>query len=325
MSSTIINPNNRNYEGPDVYFNTNYRINENELFIELIIKFIPFDFRNYKWELFNNAVSEISISTSRTTLYTNNEKLNWIKNTIYNYIPFGFVTTNTPGLYNSFSSADFNEEIQTWEFSDYTHTYTIGRNASEKDIIEKNFIDKARTILSNRDDWYSTIFGQSFAFTYALNANKFFSFYKPTDKSSNFDRLLEQMNNSEAGLIQANLIWEQKAHDSLYNIVSIKAKTSFDSSVDNTFVVVAANPFSREIYTKFIPIQAVSTTPPQPQYQIEYVEDSIQMSNDMNKLGVECDGSVNNININIRKENSEDTGWHNLNPRISFKVREIQI
>lgn len=69
----------------------------------------------------------------------------------------------------------------------------------------------------------------------------------------------------------------------------------------------------------------VTINPNKPSYQIEYVEDSIHISNDANKLGAECDGSVNNININIRKENSEDNGWQNLNPRISFKVRKIQI
>lgn len=326
-SPVTINPNNHSYKGPNVSFNTTYTINNGVLDIELIMKFIPFDFRDFRWELFNNTVNEYEETRERTTLYTNNEKLNWIKNTIYNYIPFGFVTTNTPGLYNSFSSVEFDE----WGFSNYTYTYTTGRKVNEHDInkhdiIESDFITKARTFLSDREAWYSTIFGQSFNFTYALNGNKFFSFYKPSE-SSNFDSLLKQINDGETEPTQDNLIWDENdsARDSSYNTVSIKARAEFDSSIDNTFAVVAANPFSREIYTKFIPIQAVPTTPPQPQYQIEYVEDSIHISNDANKLGAECNGSVNNININIRKENSEDNGWQNLNPRISFKVRKIQI
>lgn len=326
-SPTTINPNANAYSGPNVSFNVSYNIDGNNLTVALAMTFTPFDFRRYKWNLFNNTVDVRSISRERiTSLYTNNEKLNWLKNTIYNYVPFGFCMANENGLYNSFGSADF-DELPCWDLVNFTHVYGFGPNTEPGDIIEEHFRNKSMTYLSSNDEWYSTIFGQSFNFNYALNANKFFSFYKPADGSRNFDDCLFRMNNGDERLISENLMWDNadSRRNSNQNVVKLTATTTVDRTHDRTYAVVAANPFSREIYTKFIGIEAIPATPPQPQYQIEYVEDSIQISNDINKLGVECDGSVNNININIRKENAEDNNWQKLNPRISFKVRKIQI
>lgn len=326
-SPVTINPNANSYSGPNVSFNVNYDIDGKYLTVVLAMTFTPFDFRQYKWNLFSNTVGVRSTRRERTTsLYTNNEKLNWLKNTIYNYVPFGFCMATQNGLYNSFGSAYF-EELSCWDLEKYTHVYRFGQNAKSGDIIEERFRDKSMACLSSNDEWYSTIFGQSFNFNYALNANKFFSFYKPADGSRNFDDCLFRMNNGDEQLISDYLIWDDAdfRKNTNQNVVKLTATTTVDRTHDRTYAVVAANPFSREIYTKFIGIEAMPTTPPQPQYQIEYVEDSIQISNDANKLGAECDGSVNNININIRKENAEDNGWQNLNPRISFKVRKIQI
>lgn len=324
-SPVTINPNANSYSGPNVSFNVNYNIDGNNLTVVLAITFTPFDFRRYKWNLFSNTVDVRSISREQiTSFYTNNEKLNWLKNTIYNYVPFGFCMANENGLYNSFGSAQFTE-LQCWDLVNYTHGF--GPNTELGDIIEEQFRNKSMTYLSSNYEWYSTIFGQSFNFNYALNANKFFSFYKPADGSRNFDDCLLRMNNGDEQLISENLMWDNtdSSRNTTQNVVKLTATTTVDRTHDRTYAVVAANPFSREIYTKFIGIEAIPATPPQPQYQIEYVEDSIQISNDTNKLGAECDGSVNNININIRKENSEDTGWQSLNPRISLKVRKIQI
>lgn len=327
QSPVTINPNANSYSGPNVSFNVNYTIDGNNLTVVLAMTFTPFDFRQYKWNLFSNTVDVRSTRSERTTsLYTNNEKLNWLKNTIYNYVPFGFCMATQNGLYNSFGSACFNE-LCCWDLVNYTHVYGFGPETKSCDIIEKCFRDKSVKYLSSNNEWYSTIFGQSFNFSYALNANKFFSFCKPEDGSINFDDCLFRMNNGDEQLISENLMWDDAdfRRNTNQNVVKLTATTTVDRTHDRTYAVVAANPFSRETYTKFIGIEAMPTTPPQPQYQIEYVEDSIQISNDANKLGVECDGSVNNININIRKENAEDNGWQNLNPRISFKVRKIQI
>lgn len=323
-SPTTINPN-AVYSGPNVSFNVSYNIDGNTLTVVLAMTFTPFDFRGYTWNLFNNTLSSTSRERS-TSLYTNNEKLNWLKNTIYNYVPFGFCMATQNGLYNSFGSADF-DELPCWDLVNFTHVYGFGPNTEPGDIIEEHLRDKSMQYLSSRDEWYSTMFGQSFNFNYALNANKFFSFYKPADGSRNFDDCLFRMNNGDEGLISENLMWDNthSSRNSNQNVVKLTATTTVDRTHNRTYAVVAANPFSREIYTKFIGIEAIPATPPQPQYQIEYVEDSIQISNDINKLGVECDGSVNNININIRKENAEENNWQKLNPRISFKVRKIQI
>lgn len=326
-SPVIINPNANSYSGPNVSFNVSYNIDGNNLTVVLAMTFTPFDFRRYKWNLFSNTIDVRSISRERTTsLYTNNEKLNWLKNTIYNYVPFGFCMATQNGLYNSFGSVRF-DELHRWDLMNFTHVYGFGPNAEPGDIIEEHFRDKSMTYLSSRDEWYSTIFGQSFNFDYALNANKFFSFYKPADGSKNFDDCLFRMNNGDEQLISENLMWDNadSRRNTTQNVVKLTASATVDRTHDRTYAVVAANPFSREIYTKFIGIEAIPTTTPQQQYQIEYIEDSIQISNDTNKLGVECDGSVNNININIRKENAEDNNWQSLNPRISFKVRKIQI
>lgn len=327
-SPTTINPNANPYSGPNVSFNVNYNIDGNNLTVVLTMTFTPFDFRRYKWNLFSNTVDmRLTTRERATSLYTNNEKLNWLKNTIYNYVPFGFCMATQNGLYNLFGSAPFTE-LRRWDLVNFTHTYDFGPNTEASDIIEEHFRDKSETYLSSHDEWYSTIFGQSFNFNYALNANKFFSFYKPADGSRNFDYCLLRMNMGDERLISENLMWNNNNsfRSTAQNVVKITATTDeVDRTHDRTYAVVAANPFSREIYTRFIGIEAIPITPPQPQYQIEYVEDSIQISNDVNKLGAECDGSVNNININIRKENSEDTSWQNLNPRISFKVRKIQI
>lgn len=325
-SPITINPNANSYSGPNVSFNVSYNIDGNNLIVVLSMTFTPFDFRQYKWNLFSNTVVRLTTRERTTSLYTNNEKLNWLKNTIYNYVPFGFCMATQNGLYNSFGSADF-IELPCWDLMNFTHVYGFGPNTELGDIIEERFRDKSITYLSSNDEWYSTIFGQSFNFNYALNANKFFSFYKPADGSRNFDDCLFRMNNGDERLISENLMWDNSdfRRTTNQNVVKLTATTTVDRTHDRTYAVVAANPFSREIYTKFIGIEALPTTPPQPQYQIEYVEDSIQISNSANKLGAECDGSVNNININIRKENVEDNGWQNLNPRISFKVRKIQI
>lgn len=328
-SPVAINPNANAYSGPSVSFNVNYNIDGNNLTVVFTMTFTPFDFRQHKWNLFSNTFDVRSINHERTTpLYTNNEKLNWLKNTIYNYVPFGFCMANENGLYNSFGSADF-DELHCWDLAKFTHVYRyrFGPKTEPGDIIEEHLREKSMAYLSSRDEWYSTIFGQSFNFNYALNANKFFSFYKPKDRSINFDDCLLSMNNGDEQRISENLMWDNadSRRNTNQNVVELTATTEVDRTHDHTYAVVAANPFSREIYTKFIGIEAIPATPPHPQYQIEYVEDSIQISNDANKLGAECDGSVNNININIRKETTEDNGWRNLNPRISFKVRKIQI
>lgn len=323
---TTINPDANSYSGPNVSFNVSYDIDGNNLTVTLAMAFTPFDFRQYKWNLFSNTVGVRSTTRERTTsLYTNNEKLNWLKNTIYNYVPFGFCMAEENGLYNSFGSATF-DELSSWDLENFTHVYKFGQNKL-CDIIETAFKAKSETYLSPNDEWYSTIFGQSFNFNYALNANKFFSFYKPAGGSKNFDDCLLNMNNGDTQLISDNLMWDDSdsRRTANQNVVELTAKAEVDRTHDRTYAVVAANPFSREIYTKFIGIEALPATPPQPQYQIEYVEDSIQISNGANKLGADCDGSVNNININIRKENAEDNGWQTLNPRISFKVRKIQV
>lgn len=336
MSSPVtINPDANPYSGPNVSFNVRYDIDGEKLTVVLAMAFTPFDFRQYKWNLFSNTVGVRSTTRERTTsLYTNNEKLNWLKNTIYNYVPFGFCMACQTGLYNSFGSATF-KELSSWdlELENFTHVYKFGPKTETRDIIETEFKVKSKECLKSDDEWYSTIFGQSFNFNYALNANKFFSFYKPKDGSKNFDssesfdECLLEMNNGDERLISENLMWDDSdfRRTANQNVVELTATAEADRAHDRTYAVVAANPFSREIYTKFIGIEALPATPPQPQYQIEYVEDSIQISNGANKLCAECDGSVNNININIRKENAEDNGWQTLNPRISFKVRKIQV
>ncbi len=185
-SPVTINPNANPYSGPNVSFNVSYNIDENDLLtVVLAMTFTPFDFRSNKWNLFSNT-SRLTTRGQTTSLYTNNEKLNWLKNTIYNYVPFGFCMATQNGLYNSFGSAEFTE-LRRWDLVNFTHVYGFGPNTELRDIIEEYFRYKSETYLSSNPEWYSTTFGQSFNFNYALNANKFFSFYKPEDGSINFD------------------------------------------------------------------------------------------------------------------------------------------
>lgn len=331
MTKNVINSNKNISKPTDVTFSTSHSIDGNKLTVRLTFLFTPFNFRNYKWNIHSNEV--IKNNGKKTILYTNNEKLNWIKNTIYNYAPFGLCKAKEYGAFNSINEGLW-EEIESWETGEgstnnFTHNFSLKNGLSILDNVittELNTYACEKNILTTNDDWYNTIIGKSFKFGYALNTNMFFSLVNPQvnlqvnpQSFADFDDILEDLNKHSED--DTYSIWLPNKKEKV-NKVTITSTTDIDITHTQTFAVVAANPFTREIYTKYIVIDPPTQQPKE--YAYNYVKDSIYIDNS-NKITANVNSQNNHIYINVSGTDKSDTTWKNTNPRISFKIKKTEI
>lgn len=320
---TVINPNASKYVPNDVDIKINHFVENDKLFIDLEFVFLPFDFRNHSWNLYNNTVG----GNSGKNLYTNNEKLNWIKCTIYNYAPFSLYMADEEGRYNSFEETTFTKADNYWNLNGISYTYEHGRDADKNDILERHFKHKAEEYLSSSDEFYKTLFGKSFNFIYAINSNKFFSFNKPNsqpDPFTDFDKVLYNMNEGDPNLLKHNEIWKTPANGKINsNTVKISAVVPVDLNKTWTYAVLFVDPFSREIYKNFIVVEKEQLA--DKKYAYVYVENSLDVFGDKKRISASCNASNNNLNIKVSKKNENDTDWQGVNPRIVFKMKKVEI
>lgn len=283
--------------------------NEHDLLnVNLHVNFVPFDFRRYKWTLFSTHSTGHGVSTS-------NEKLNWIKCTIYNYVPFAICRANTEGLYSSFEDAEF-EEVHGWNFGAFRAQNV--RLLKPERAFESNLKDKAIEMLNPSDDWFNTNqMGMTYNFSYGLNCNKFFGIGFPPEYN-NFDNLLLAIQNGESIITGASQVWEDVSgicKATLPLSVSIA-----DDGEHRTYAVLFANPATRQITTKFIP---VIRTEPELTTKYIYVPNSLSVNGDEGKLTFDISqASDMALNVNISKTTGS-SNWTGIHPRITFRVKKI--
>lgn len=311
---TILNPSANTSTPISVSCDASYNIVDDNLNISLSFVFSPFDFRKYKWILFDDTTGD-----SRQG-FMNNQKLNWIKCTLYNYIPFALCRAEQEGLYTSFSDATFTE-IQWEDLNNFQHDVDLTELAESHlntVVFERELREKAEKILEPSDSWFNTNqMGMTYNFSYGLNGNKFFSIVTPPSYE-NFDELMNKVFRDDAESIKATKIWKD-------NGTTCKAKLHLTISLANdgehrTYAVLFANPATRQITTKFIP---VTRTIPEPQTKFVYVQNSLTVNGDEGKLDISISQrNDTSLDANIGKSTGS-SNWNSIHPRITFKVKKI--
>ena len=237
----------------------------------------------------------------------------------YNYIPFALCRAEQEGLYTSFNDATFTEI--PWNLNDFTHNVnltTFAESHLTTDVFEKELREKAEAILEPSDSWFNTNqMGMTYNFSYGLNANKFFSIMTPSSYE-NFDELMLNVYNGDHSAISATKIWDDneilcKAH------LNLRIPLSNDGE-QRTYAVLYANPATRQIVTRFIP---VSRTVDEPQTKLVYVQNSLSVNGDEGKLDISISqGGDTSLNVNIGKSTGS-SNWTSIHPRITFNVKKI--
>ena len=310
QSTIIINPSSLDYSSVNVVIKDEYNVDLDNNKLEVILKmdFYPFDFHNYKWHLYDNERVY-----NHEIVFVDNEKLNWIKCGLYNFVPFSLSKSNQASLVTSYSNSAFTE-LDGWDIEGMTHSHSLN-NLSNSDIIDTNFRSTALGVLSVNSNWLQSPFGSGFDFKYALNANKYF--YNVSNV--NFDNVLAAANTSQ-DVANEYLIWN---HDAGMNKVVIKMTVNLDSAPQRTYALRFANPYSHEAQTKFIPV--IRDSSPISKTVYNYVPGSLTCTGLDNKVDVRIEpASGNKSNIFIDKTDFGGN-WSKITPRITFKLKKEKI
>ncbi len=305
-----INPSSPDYTPVNASIRDDYNVDldNNRLEVTLVIDFYPFDFHNYKWHLYDNERVY-----NNAIVFTDNEKLNWIKCTLYNFIPFSLSKSNQPSLVTSYNSSDFTE-INQWDIMNMTHTHSLN-NLDNSDIIDTNFRNTALNALNVDGSWLQSTFGRCFDFRMALNANKYFH----NVSNTNFDNVLASAN-ADQSIANEYRIWNDGMG---MNRVTISISTSLDSAEQRTYALRFVNPYSRELQTIFIPV--IKNNSQSSKIIYNYVEGSLICTGLDDKVDVRVESaSGNKANVFIRKTDFGGN-WNKITPRITFKLKKRNI
>lgn len=290
-----------------------YNVVDDSLDIQLNFTFVPFDFRKYKWTLFDD------VARDRQRSFMNNQKLNWIKCTLYNYIPFALCRAEQEGLYTNFNDATFSEI--DWNLNAFVHSIDLtsyAENHLSTAVFETGLREKAETILEPSDSWFSSNrMGMTYNFSYGLNTNKFFSIVTPPSYES-FDQLLLHVYDGDPSAIAATKIWDDNT-----GVCKAYLRMSLplaDDGEQRTYAVLFANPATRQITTKFIP---VTRAEPEAHTKLVYVQNSMLINGDDGKLDISISQRDDtSLDMHIGK-NVGSSNWTAIHPRITFKVKKI--
>ena len=325
-SKTVINPSANTSTPVPASCDASYTIENDILNIKLVFVFTPFDFRKYRWVLFNDVADD------NRTGFMNNQKLNWIKCTIYNYIPFALCRAEQEGLYTNFNDATFSEIH--WNLGNFVHNIgltTLAESHLDTFVFEKELREKAEAMLDPSDSWFNTNqMGMTYNFSYGLNTNKFFSIMNPSTyrgsgevlqdsyRYEGFDELLEDVYKDNPAAIDDTKMWKDDGGTcKAYLTMSIPLANDGDY---RTYAVLYANPATRQIFTKFIP---VTRTAPETNTKFVYVQNSLSVNGDDGKLDISiAQRDDTSLDMNIGKSTGS-SNWTSIHPRITFKVKKI--
>lgn len=316
----IINPKANKPRPVAVDSSVDYSIENGFLYIKFCMRFTPFDLRKYRWTLFENKRVQAG-----EIVNSNNEKLNWLNCTLFNYIPFALVRAKTEGFFTSYESTRFDEVKNGWNLKslDYIrHTIDFSDNATINNVIETDLKAKAVDRLGIQDDnpyWVRNDRGRALNFSYALNGNKFYSTDCPPD-STGFDYRIEKLCNGDVDETESNIIWK----DGEINEVVISAQVNVSNDGQKrTYAVICANPVSYEIQTQFI---HVSNVQPITRTRYEYVPGTFNFSGDVDNYVESNIEQLNDkaVKLIVNKQDSA-TNWSKFSSRVRFKIRKTVI
>lgn len=324
----IINPKANKPRPVAVDSSVDYSIENGFLYIKFCMRFTPFDLRKYRWTLFENERVQAG-----EIVNSNNEKLNWLNCTLFNYIPFALVRASTEGFFTSYESTCFDEVKNGWKLNsldDIRHTIDFYDKDKIKieNVIETDLKTKAVKRLGIPDGnpyWVKNDRGRALNFSYALNGNKFYSTKCPSDStgfdcSTGFDYRIEKLCNGDVDETESNIIWK----DGEINEVVITAQVDVSNDGQKrTYAVICANPVSYEIQTQFI---HVSNVQPITRTRYEYVPGTFNFSGDVDNY---VESNIEQLNDKAVKliVNKQDnaTNWSKFSSRVRFKIRKTVI
>ena len=317
----IINPEANKPRSVAVDSSVDYSIENGVLYIKFCMRFTPFDLRKYRWTLFENKRVQAG-----EIVNSNNEKLNWLNCTLFNYIPFALVRAKTEGFFTSYESTRFDEVKNGWNLKslDYIrHTIDFSDNATINNVIETNLKKKAVERLGIPDDnlyWVKNDRGRALNFNYALNGNKFYSTECPPD-SKGFDYRIEKLCDGDDNETKSNIIWK----DGEINEVVINAEVDVSNDgPEQTYAVIYANPVSYEIQTQFIYVSNVQKPITRTRY--EYVPGTFNFSGNVDNYVESNIEQLNDkaVKLIVNKQDSA-TNWSKFFSRVTFKIRKTVI
>lgn len=318
----IINPKANKSRPVAVDSSVDYSIENGFLYIKFCMRFTPFDLRKYRWTLFENERVQAGENVN-----SNNEKLNWLNCTLFNYIPFALVRAETEGFFTSYESTRFDEVENGWNLKsldDIRHTIDFSDNVTIENVIEKNLKEKAVKHLGIPDGnpyWFRNDRGRALNFSYALNGNKFYYSTECSSGSTGFDYEIKNLCNGDVDETKSNIIiWKDGEINEV--VTSAQVDVSNDGQ-KRTYAVICANPVSYEIQTHFI---HVSNVQPITRTRYEYVPGTFNFSGDVDNYVESNIEQLNDkaVKLIVNKQDSA-TNWSKFSSRVTFKITKTVI
>lgn len=300
MSDTRITRNDRIYPiDAKVGLVFNRDIESNILHANVKFSFFPFDVTSYQWDYLLSA-----------------SNYNYLNSILYNYIPFALCYS--PGRHTSYEDedADF-QEITDWNFAGMSSTYECLN--SEKIFISDLKDSAVQHCRPYSDEWFETNpLGRRMNFTYALNGNLYmYHDILETNVNKDIQGIIEDLPDYRSRF----QIWSPDNMIASDTANKVEFSTDIDLSEyhgDNTFLLLAASPYTNIIYSEYITI--LEETTPQWTYVYEYEQGSMNFYDSEHKVNV-TESSSSQTSVTLSVSNNSDKNWVSSQPVITFKVK----